>query len=288
MISVFTYSDFRAFIRDWLAARKKMGQPLTYEQLCETVGFKSKGFLTQVIQGQSKLPGPKIKPFALALGLPPDERRCFEMLVAYNQAKNAQQRIEWHAKLAKRFKPQIHSLDLDQFEYYRHWYYSGLRALLGFYAFHGEDYARLGRQLYPSITPAQARKGIRLLLKLGLIEKREDGCIHPLDRLITSGNVPVNHAVIAFQRETMDLAKEALEKVPRDQRSASTMTLGLSLQGYRAVEEKLKTLRQDLMEIAKLDIGIDRVVQINLHAFPMTPPKGKRRGRPEKKKLESP
>jgi len=287
MISVFTYSDYRAFVRDWLESRKAQNKALTYEQLCNEVGLKSKGFLTQVLQGLSKLPQPKIKPFAHALGLPPDERKYFEMLVAYNQAKNAPQRSALHDRITNSFKAQIKTIELDQFEYYQHWYYSALRSLLGFYAFRG-DYSLLARQLYPAISPAQARRGISLLLKLGLVEKRADGGYHPVDRLISSGNVPVNHALIAFQRETMDLAKSALESIPREQRSASTLTLGLSQDGYKAVEDKLKTLRQDIMEIARLDANINSVIQINLHVFPLTPAKGKRRGRPEKKRSEKP
>jgi uncharacterized protein (TIGR02147 family) len=68
----------------------------------------------------------------------------------------------------------------------------------------------------------------------------------------------------------MDLAKEALENVPKPKRSASTLTLGLSEDGYKALEEKLRILRKEMVEIAKFDKGIDRVIQVNLHAFPMT------------------
>jgi uncharacterized protein (TIGR02147 family) len=118
------------------------------------------------------------------------------------------------------------------------------------------------------------------LERFGLIVRGEDGFYQLTDRLITTGESFVSHAVIEFQREAMDLAKEALETFPKAERSASTLTLGLSEAGYRAVEEKLRTLRRELVEIARFDQGIDRVIQVNLHAFPLT------RTRKEKEEAE--
>lgn len=269
MISIFAYSDYRLFLRDWLQARKSAGHPITYEALGEAAGFTSKGFLTQILQGKSNLPVRMIAEFAKALGLKKKEREYFDLLVRFNQAKRARLRADLHARIRENFNLEAKALALDQFEYYGKWYYSALRSLLGYYPFRG-DYAALARQLEPPITPVQAKRAIALLERLGLIARGEDGFHHLTDRLITTGESFVSHAVIEFQRETMDLAKAALETFPKAERSASTLTLGLSEIGYKALEEKLRTLRKDLVEIARLDRGIDRVIQVNLHAFPLT------------------
>jgi uncharacterized protein (TIGR02147 family) len=269
VISIFSYSDFRLFLKDWLQEQKTLGHPMTYEAFGEAVGFTSKGFLTQILQGKTKVPAGMVNRIAEALELKKKEKDYFGLLVQFNQAKSASQRAELHRRILGDFRAEAKSLALEQFEYYQKWYYSAIRSLLGYHPFRG-DYAELAKQLDPAITPAQAKRSIKLLDELGLIAKKEDGFYHLTDRLITSGESFTSHAVIHFQREAMDLAKEALENFPKSERSGSTLTLGLSEEGYKAMEEKLRILRQELVEIAKFDKGIDRVIQINLHAFPLT------------------
>jgi uncharacterized protein (TIGR02147 family) len=276
VISIFRYSDYRLFLRDWLQEQKAEGRPVTYEALGEAAGFTSKGFLTQILQGKTNLPERMIGAISKALDLKKKERDYFDLLVRFNQAKRAAQRADLYRRIQDGFKADVQALALDQFEYYQKWYYSAIRSLLGYHPFSG-DFADLAKRLEPPITPAQAKRAVRLLEELGLIQRAENGSYLLTDRLITSGEAFVSHAVIEFQRETMDLAKEALEAFPKSERSAATLTLGLSEAGYKAMEEKLKALRKELVEIARFDKGIDRVVQVNLHAFPLTrPPKGKK------------
>jgi uncharacterized protein (TIGR02147 family) len=281
VISIFEYSDYRLFLRDRLRAqkadgrfiKKADGRPITYKSLGEAAGFTSKGFLTQILQGRTNLPERMIGAIAKALDLRKKERDYFALLVRFNQAKRATRRAEWHQRIREGFKTEAKAPGLERFEYYRKWYYSAVRSLLGYFAFRG-DYADLARQLEPAITPAQAKRAVGLLERLGLIQRKEDGLYHPSDRGIATGGVSeeaaVSHALIQFQRETMDLAKDALEKAPESEPSASTLTLGLSEAGCKALEEKLRILRRELAEIARSDQGADRVIQVNLHAFPLT------------------
>jgi uncharacterized protein (TIGR02147 family) len=269
VISLFDYSEFRIFLKDWLQEQKALGHPMTYEAFGEAVGFTSKGFLTQILQGKTKVPTRMVNRIAEVLKLKKKEKRYFGLLVQFNQAKSAAKMAELHKRILSDFKVEAKSLAMDQFEYYQKWYYSAVRSLLGYYPF-GGDFLALGAQLQPAISAAQAKRAVKLLEELGLIHKKDDGFYHLTDRLITSGESFLPHALIHFQRDTMDLAKEALENFPESKRSASTLTLGLSENGYQAMLEKLRILRQELTEIARFDKGIDRVIQVNLHAFPLT------------------
>ena len=69
MKPIFNYSDYRLFLREYLSEAKSRGNYLTYEELGRRVGFTSKGFVTQIIQGKSNLPKAKIRLFGQALGL---------------------------------------------------------------------------------------------------------------------------------------------------------------------------------------------------------------------------
>jgi uncharacterized protein (TIGR02147 family) len=269
MKPIFEYSDYRLFLHDFLLDAKTRGAFLTYEEIGRKVGFTSKGFVTQIIQGKCKIPGHKIPKFSQALGLRKKERDFFELLVRFDQAKNHREKNENFKKLTSRFSSRIRNIGPDKFEFYSTWYYSAIRALLAFHPFTG-DYKKLAQQLTPAITPGQAKKAIELLERLALIEKKDDGYYHLKDRLLSSGDSVESVALVNFQQSTMDLAKEALERFPKKQRDSSTLTLGLSEEGYRAATEKIATLRKELLDIARFDRKIDRVIQVNLHAFPLT------------------
>ncbi|MBN1758945.1 MAG: TIGR02147 family protein [Chitinispirillaceae bacterium] len=269
MKPIFDYSDYRLFLRDYLSTVKSHGTQLTYEELGRRVGFTSKGFVTQILQGKSNIPKEKISRFAGALGLKKREADFFELLVRFNQAKTHRAKNETFKELVTGFKTRIRHIGPEKYEFYSAWYYSAVRSLLGYYRFDG-DYAKLAQQLIPAITPRQAKKAIDLLERLSLIEKDDEGMYRLTARLLTTGDTVDSLALVNFQQNTMDLAKEALETVHKDSRHGSTLTLGLSPEGYRQAVDKIAQLRKDLLSIAQFDRHIDRVIQVNLHAFPLT------------------
>ena len=124
--------------------------------------------------------------------------------------------------------------------------------------------------LNPAITAAEARKAIGLLERLGFIERTSESGFTLKERLVTTGDEVRALAITNFQLTAMDLAKRALVAIARPERHSATYTLGLSESGYRLAKEKLDALGRELMEIARLDAGINRVYQVNLHAFPLT------------------
>jgi len=69
----------------------------------------------------------------------------------------------------------------------------------------------------------------------------------------------------------MDLAKEAVDRFPRDTRSISTLTLSLSAEVYAAIDAKLALFRREVLDMVKNDTnGVDRVYQFNFQVFPLT------------------
>jgi len=269
MKSIFEYADYHLFLKDLFETHASNGFPLTYEELGKRVGFTSKGFVTQIIQGKSRIPLRKIHKFGQALSLSKKALGYFELLIQFEHAKGREQKNRIFERLSTRFKTPVTRIGQDKFDFYSTWYYSAIRSLLSYYPFK-DNYTDLARQLNPSITSGQARKAIGLMERLSMIRKDEEGHYHLTDRMITTGDNAGSLALVNYQRVTMDLAKEALDRFKKHERSASTLTLGLSEKGYAALIQKVAEFRADLMAIARYDTHIDRVIQVNVHAFPMT------------------
>lgn len=269
MNSLYSYTDYRLFLKERLQALKRADRSFTYTSFSSRVGFKSPGFLTQVLQGKSNLTPDMAHRFASALNLYKSEIEFFVNLVAANQARTHDEKSSSTERLLSAKPPKVKNIEKPQFEFYKKWYYSAIRSLLGYSVFDG-DYEKLGRELSPAITAAEAKKAVKLLLKLGMIVQSPDGRMRLQNQLITTGADHQSVAVINYQLEAMDLAKRAVQELPREKRSAVTLTFGVSAEGRRLIMERLSALRKELMDIAANDTDIDRIMQINLHAFPLT------------------
>src|SRR5262245_66266917 len=91
--SIYCYLDYRAFLRDWFAAKQAADPRFSKRRFARLAGRSSPGLLTEVMEGKRQLTPPMIDVFARALDLGRSETEFFEALVllaqsATNQARN--------------------------------------------------------------------------------------------------------------------------------------------------------------------------------------------------------
>jgi uncharacterized protein (TIGR02147 family) len=269
MVNVLDYTDYRSLLKDLYEDQKREKAFFSYRYMGQKVGFKSAGYFTNIIQGKRNISPELVFKFAELFRFTKRETEYFETLVRYDHAKQHSQKRYHYEKMLSMRKSKAHSMAADQYEYFDKWYYVAVRELLGFHPFKG-DYAEIARKLRPNIKPSEAKQAVELLLRLGLVARREDGTYELTDKTITTApNVPMV-AVHNFQLATMDLAKEAMDRFPKDKRSISTLTLHLSKEAFAQIDEKLSAFRQEALELAKNDQNrIDRVYQFNFQIFPL-------------------
>jgi uncharacterized protein (TIGR02147 family) len=270
MINVFEYIDYRLLLKDLYETNKAKQSSFSYRYIGQKVGFKSAGFFTNILQGKRNISSNTIFKFAELFKFSKKETEYFELLVLYDQAKEHARKKYYFEKLLTMRKSKVHELTADQYSYFNNWYNVAIRELLNYFPFRG-DYSELGKMLNPSITPAEARKSVELLKKLGLIEEKENHTYRVTNKTITTiPHVPLV-AVHSFQVATMDLAKEAIDRFPTDKRSISTLSLSLSSESYKIIEEKLAIFRRDVLDLVKNDRKrIDRVYQFNFQIYPLS------------------
>ena len=167
-------------------------------------------------------------------------------------------------------KSKVHELTAVQYMYFDKWYNVAIRELLNYFPFRG-DYQQLAKMLNPPISPIEAKKSVALLKRLGLIEEKEDHTYRVTNKTITTvPHIPLV-AVHNFQIATMDLAKEAIDRISREKRSISTLTLSLSKEAYKEIEDKLAIFRREVLDLVKHDKNrINRVYQFNFQIFPLS------------------
>jgi uncharacterized protein (TIGR02147 family) len=276
MVDLYAYTDYRKYLRDYYEAKRASAREFTHRHIAQAMGFKSTGTFAQILQGKTNIAPQTVAHFVRFLDLKKDEADYFELLVLFNQSKGHSEKKRYFERIISFPKSNLKQVDATQYAFYEKWYYSVIREVLAFHPFK-DDYRELARLLEPPIATAEAQKAIKLLEELKLIRRNDRGVYEKSDPVITSGYDTRSLAVNQFIVETLDLAKGALDKLPREERSLSALTLSLPEDGYEMLEEKIKTFRRELLELARNCTDPKRVIQVNFQIFPVTrkPDEGK-------------
>jgi uncharacterized protein (TIGR02147 family) len=270
MADIFEYNDYRALLKALYEENKKEKPFFSYRYIAQKCGFSSAGYFTNIIAGKRNISADLIFKFAELFKLNKRETGYFEALVLYNQAGQHQRKRYYFEKLLSMKKSKIGEIAADQYEYFNKWYYVAIRELLNYYPFRG-DFHTLAKQLNPPVSPAEAKKAVELLLRLELIRKTDDGAFELTEKTISTGSSIPLVAIHNFAAAMLDLAKESIDRVPRDKRSISTLTLSLSKEMFDIVNEKFAEFRREVLQTIKHDPDrVDRVYQFNFQIFPLT------------------
>lgn len=268
-ISVFKYEDYHVFLRDWVAAKKRERSSFSYQELADRIGLKSKSSLRLVCMGERDLSPSAAVKFVVALGLEERETEYFLALVGYNNASDPRERDVFLQQMKKVPRPiEKTILSAQEFDYFGKWYVAVVRELVSIHSF-GGDFKALGSLLEPPISADEARHALKVLLDLELIEPcgdlytQKNAILHTREELRSQ-------AIKTYQRETMGLGADALDRVAPDRRHITTLTMGLDEARWRSIRKLTQEYRQKLIEIGSEEGPVDRVYQVNIQVFPLT------------------
>ncbi|MEN9354869.1 MAG: hypothetical protein RL318_2194 [Fibrobacterota bacterium] len=269
MPDIFQFTDYRKYLREHYEERKRQTPRFSHRLIAQKVGFRSSGLFAQILTGLTNLSEPLTERFIPFLGLAAEEADYFRLLVRFNQAKSYRAKRDALEGLLKYDQVRVRTLEASQYEYYGSWVPSAVRAVIGFGGFQG-NFSELGRKLDPAVSATETRRAVELLERLELVQQGKDGEWEVLDGFISTGSEARNIAILNYHAVVMDLAREALERFPREERNASTVTVGISARGWETISRRIDELRREILEIARDDDEADRVYQVNIHAFPLT------------------
>lgn len=267
---VFEYLDYRIFLKDMYAYRKKKDQYFSYRQFSGKAGFASPNFLKLVIDDQRNLSPASILKIAKGFGIKGTQRDFFENLVLMNQAQEHEQRNYYYQKMISisGFK-KIHKIAKSQYQYFSKWYYPVIREMIRFNGgnLSAEQVARL---LRPKISIAEAKSGINLLVRLGLIQKNADDQWELIEDNISTGPEVKSLVVANFHKEMLRLAGESIDGVPAVKRDISALTLCINRERFSELKSRIIAFRKELLDLADSDQDPDQVIQVNIQLFPLS------------------
>lgn len=270
MESIFTYLDYRKYLKDFYKTEKESKKYFSYRYFSQKAGIKSPVFLKEVYDGKKNLSRKMIDKFNIALKFNKKESTYFRNLVQFNQATSSIEKQEYYVVLKSLVKSvDQHILKSDFFEFYDEWYTCVVRELITQKNFKS-NYELLAKTIYPPITTLQARKSVQLLLKLKLIQRQEDGSYKQTKKDISTGSEVASHIVRNHNIKMLNLAEQAINEIPVTERYCKGITMGINKTTYDLILTETEAYKDRILSIVNNCKEPDEVYELYLQLFPLS------------------
>lgn len=267
MKPIFEYTDYREWIRDAFDDFKQRKTVISWRYMAMKLGADP-GNLLRVSQGKIHLTLSLVKPMAEFFELDEKETAYWTELVCFGRAKTDAEALNHYEKMQILKGIPLKLLAKKELEFYRHWYYNAIRSIIGICKFK-DDFEGLAESCTPAITVDEAKSAVKLLYDLNMISKDRDGFWKVNDTFVSTGGNWRSEAVRTFQKETIRLAGESLERHNPPLRDISTVTMTFNMDDIALIREKIKEFRSELLRMSQDGNGDDTVFQLNVQLFPI-------------------
>jgi uncharacterized protein (TIGR02147 family) len=268
VLDIYSYYDYHKYLMDFYKDKKSSFPLFSYRYISQKVGIDH-GLVVKIFQGKRHISSKSIPAFASLLGLSRRKSEYFELMIMYRKAKSGNEIKHYFEKLLSFSGIEVHRVESDKYEFYQKWYYTAVREILHLHPFK-DDYVWLANMVEPAITPAEAKKAVLLLERLSFVKRNETGFFELTTRFITTGLQWQSIAIRTYQKEVINLAKQALDTIPKEERDISTITLTLDNAGFSLARDRIAALQKELVEISAACKNVNRAFQINLQLFPIS------------------
>lgn len=270
MKSIFTYSDYRDYIKDVLNEKQQKNRAFSYRNVALRLGIGS-GTLSRIINGSRHLGATLLPKMITFLGLKRREAEYFSLLVSFELLKDEEQRRKCYRDLLKMRNERTAVIPEENHQFFEQWYHVALYELLRIVR-KPVDCAALGALLLRPLSGAKTRKTLALLKRLGYIKENAGNGSCTTAPFLTTGDKWEGVAVHAFQVAMSDMATRALDTLPKEERDFSTLTMALSSEAFGKIRDVIKTARAEIARIERECDNPERVYQVNFQCFPLTVP----------------
>ena len=267
--NIFTYFDFRKYLEDYRRQRKCFDPGFTHSYICFRLGQRnSKSYFANVVNGTKMATAEFTNRFIELLELNDSEAHYFRLLVNYSQTMNPGEKEYYLQQLISRSATQCRFITEQEYDFYKNWYNSTIRAILDIYNFR-DDYKALSDLIFPSVSATDVKNSLSLMKQLGLIKKNESGYYKPTDKTIKTGEFVKNELIRQYQMQCLELAKTILLCKTEKCHDISTNTMSISEECMQKIQHKIDQFRKEIRSLVQNDTSpADRVYQLNIQFFP--------------------
>jgi uncharacterized protein (TIGR02147 family) len=259
-------SDYRALLKEEFASRAAANPLYSLRAFARDLQISS-GRLSDVLNGKSGLSVSTARKLALQLKFSPEETKLF---LAYVERKHARLKLKkanaeaYLSEFEKRAKYNV--LPLDHFKVVADWYYFALLEACSL-SDKKNNFKWFAKRL--KISPEEARVACERLIRLGLLENKNNELTPTEDFTATPSDIP-SEAIQRHHLQILEKAKQALTHLPVDTRDFSTITVAIRSKDLPEAKEMIKEFRRRFNEKFRKAKTKDQVYCLGVQCFPLT------------------
>ena len=268
MKDLFTYLDYREYLKDFHEERKSENYFYSFQLIGRRVGMDA-SYVAKVLSGQRHLPADKVHAFVELCSLTGRKAEYFENLVFFCRAKSEKETKTYFDRLIRLRAVKGYTLSAAQCKFYSKWHYTAIRAVLGLGEW-TDQYDQIAQRLEPTLRPHQVEQAITFMLRIGLVERDAQGVLRPTERHIRSGQAIEKQAIRTFQHEMISMADRSLSQHAPKDRDISTLTVAIKKDTIEDIRKLIGDCREAIRQRIDLDKDPDCIYQLNVQLFPLT------------------
>jgi uncharacterized protein (TIGR02147 family) len=269
IVSIFEFSDYHQFFKAFYQSSKAAKKFFSYRYLAQRSGVSASLFIA-VMRGERRITPAIAKKYAEGMDLTARETEYLLALVDFERAKSHAPKNEAFSRIIRlRGQSKLHYIGVDQYEYFSHWYHSAIRELISL-SFFKEEPSWIGDILQPSVSPKLVSQSLKLLERLQLVFRDDQGRLRVTDKAISSEYEMRTLSIRNFNLEMIDRARESLETVPVEKREISGLTMGVSEECIDRIKQKIRMFKEEIISMVVDDTNQSKsVYQMNFQFFPL-------------------
>lgn len=269
-IDLFTYLDYREFLKDWFVWVKKRKSSYSFRVFAKKADLKSHNTVRMVLTGERNLSAESISKFAKALNLNKQETEFFGILVLFNQAKNIEEKNYYHKKLTQcRKYRKLKPLEKDQNKFFSSWVHPIVREMITLESFDGTP-QWIAKHVGPPITTQQAQESLDLLERLNLIKKTKSNKWKQTDTIITTGAEVSSLMALTYHQNLLKMIAEQFPEIEPENRDISAINCSVSRSLIPKIKKKIQAFRQEILKMISTDNHSEEALVLSIHLMPMT------------------
>lgn len=265
---VYNYESARRFLLDSVGARKQAEPDFSLRSLSKAMDI-SHTLLVMLLQGKRGLRVKHAGPIARGLNLSSQERLFLQALIQFDCATDAEEKhlcSLWLADLHP--ERQFQTRQIEEFLVISHWLHMAIFAMTDLKDLEGTAES-LQKRLHTKVDANQVQAALERMINLGLIEKTPSGQLRSTCQNLTTPDDIANEGARKYHKGVMELAADALDKLPLDKREFQSFALAVEKKKIPVAKEMIRKFRNQFVKAMASEAG-DEVYQMNLQFFQLT------------------
>lgn len=274
MKPIFEFIDYRQYMQAFYDERKRVSA-FSWREFSHIAGFSSSNYMKLVCDGKSRLSKLGVEQVATAMELEGSGKEYFREMVTFADSKDEQKKNSALARMQELAKEnKVRTLASDAYAYFSKWYNPVLRELAPMNP--GVKPMELSKLCYPELSATDIRKSLDFLVQAGLLKKNGEYYYEQTEKVVTGVAGCVRPTMRSMHKQMAELAVDAVEKIPVEERNFAGVTMGISRKMFRRISQEVENFRQKIVSIAREAQDGEQVYRLNLQLFPLTKRQEKR------------